>query len=409
MDGNASPFIADSYLSWCEYCYMTKIVKTDYAMAKLLPYNCRYLDDICTLNSKYFGDIAIYIYDSTFLLEGSAYSYKQDNFLDLYIRVVESKFVTGIYHKVDDFNFEAINYPFPQSNIHSMLGYTTFYSQLIRFFRLRNNINDFLFRAKLSYSKSVKRGYIHSLLFKYFKRFCLAYKIEEKFGEKDYKLLFSRIIKYSPSVSCDINNITAINTIVKTCWVKLTTATKVTDTCINKPPLPTDLFEFINTHILCIATTDIDDDEGSNSYSLRDIAKCSTLPYENIPPSGLLGDENSNYTHVSRDAETSCHLVAPFILHKHIHLFGIINPKNHCYMNFVIQLLFSILRTIKDFQFNSSTEGSISKFLFEIACSASSSTDVDALKFRLVQYDKFYSVEQQEDASECLMSTILWF
>ena len=53
-----------------------------------------------------------------------------------YIRVVDGKFVTGIYHKVDDFNFEVINYPFPQSNIHSMLGYTTFYSQLIRFFRL---------------------------------------------------------------------------------------------------------------------------------------------------------------------------------------------------------------------------------------------------------------------------------
>ena len=109
MGGNASPFIADLYLSWCEYCYMTKIIKTDYAMAKLLSYNCRYLDDICTVNFKYFGDIAIYIYiyiyDSTLLIEGSACSYKQDTFLDLYIRVVDGKFVTGIYHKVDDFNF----------------------------------------------------------------------------------------------------------------------------------------------------------------------------------------------------------------------------------------------------------------------------------------------------------------
>ena len=111
--------------------------------------------------------------------------------------------------------------------------------------------------------------------------------------------------------------------------------------------------------------------------------------------------------HVSRDAEASWHLVAPFILNKHIHPFGIINPKNHCYMNSVIQLLFSILRTIShNFQFDSSTGGSMSKFLFEIARSASSSTDVDALKFGLVQYDKFYSGEQQEDASECLMMPI---
>ena len=120
-----------------------------------------------------------------------------------------------------------------------------------------------------------------------------------------------------------------------------------------------------------------------------------------------LEDENSNHTHVSKDAEASCHLVASFILQKHMHPCGIFKPKNHCYMNSVIQLLFSILRTIsQNFQFNSSTEGSISKFLFEIACSASSSTDVDALKFRLIQYDTFYSGKQREDASECLMMLI---
>ena len=69
MGGNNSPFIADLYLSWCEYCYMTKVVKTDYTLAKLLSYNCRYLDDICTINIQNFGDIAKDIYDNTLLLE----------------------------------------------------------------------------------------------------------------------------------------------------------------------------------------------------------------------------------------------------------------------------------------------------------------------------------------------------
>ena len=80
MGGNASSFIADLYLSWCVYCYMTKIVKTDYTLAKLLSYNCRYLDDICTMNVQNFGDIAKDIYDNTLLLEGSTCSYKQDTF-----------------------------------------------------------------------------------------------------------------------------------------------------------------------------------------------------------------------------------------------------------------------------------------------------------------------------------------
>ena len=134
-----------------------------------------------------------------------------------------------------------------------------------------------------------------------------------------------------------------------------------------------------------------------------------SLPYYHMKIYPLLDtwEMKIQIIHVSRGADASYHLVVPFILNKHIHPFGIINPKNHCYINSVIQLLCSILRTIsQNFQSNSSREGSISKFIFEIACSASSSTDVDALKFRLVQCDKFYSSEQQENASECLLMLI---
>ena len=129
---------------------MTKVVKTDYALAKLLTYTCRYLDDICTINLQNFGDIAKDMYDNALLLEGSTCSYKQDTFSDLHIRVVDHKFITGIFHKVGDFNFEVIRYPFPQSNVHLMLGYSTHYYQLICFFRLCNNINDFLFGQNLA-------------------------------------------------------------------------------------------------------------------------------------------------------------------------------------------------------------------------------------------------------------------
>ena len=38
---------------------------------------------------------------------------------------IDDTFVTSIYHKIYDFNFEVINYHFPQSNIYSRLGYTT--------------------------------------------------------------------------------------------------------------------------------------------------------------------------------------------------------------------------------------------------------------------------------------------
>ena len=65
-------------------------------------------------------------------------------------------------------NHEVISYPFPDSNIHSSLGYTTFYSQLIRFHRLYNNKSDFLFRAKPFFQKRFNRGYKFNLLRKFF-------------------------------------------------------------------------------------------------------------------------------------------------------------------------------------------------------------------------------------------------
>ena len=81
--------------------------------------------------------------------------------------------------------------------------------------------------------------------------------------------------------------------------------------------------------------------------------------------------------------------VAPaFIINKHIHPFGVCNPKYKFYLNSVIQMLLPNRRTISpNFQFNSSTEGPLTKCLFETAQSASNSTDVDALKFPLVQND----------------------
>ena len=65
MGGNASPFIVDLYLSWYEYCYVTKLTKTDYNLAKRLSYNCRFLDDICTVNVEDFDTISKDIYDNT--------------------------------------------------------------------------------------------------------------------------------------------------------------------------------------------------------------------------------------------------------------------------------------------------------------------------------------------------------
>ena len=133
MGGNASPFIADLYVAWREFQFMYNLSKSDIALARKFEFNSRYQDDIAIINFIGFDSIAKKIYHPTLLLEKSDHSYLWDTFLDLYVRIVQHKFVIGIYHKVDDFNFDVISFPFPESNILSSLGQKTFYSQLIRF------------------------------------------------------------------------------------------------------------------------------------------------------------------------------------------------------------------------------------------------------------------------------------
>ena len=86
----------------------------------------------------------------------------------------------------------------------------------------------------------------------------------------------------------------------------------------------------------------------------------NTIPCENIRSSVFLQDDNLDNTYVPGDSRTSCQFDPPFIIKKHIHPSVICNPKYQCYLNSVIQKLLPILRTIShNFQFNSSTEGSL--------------------------------------------------
>ena len=130
-------------------------------------------------------------------------------------------------------------------------------------------------------------------------------------------------------------------------------------------PLPTGVFDYVNTPIACINTTDIG---RSISFHiawkiLPSVLQCLIKMY---PFCTLKGGGHLYNTYVSRDTEVSCQLVPTFISNKHNHLIGISNPEYQCYLNFVIQVLLPILRTIiYNFQFNTSAEGSLSFFYFK--------------------------------------------
>ena len=78
------------------------------------------------------------------------------------------------------------------------------------------------------------------------------------------------------------------------------------------------------------------------------------------------------------------------------------------FLNSVLQLIFSIFRNNSyTSPFNSSTEGTLLKCMFQTAHNACNPKDVvDALKFQLIRHDIFYNGQNQDDSTECLLMLI---
>ena len=188
MGSNCSPLLADLYLAWLEYKFMKELIKKDFALAKHLSFNARYIDDIACVNIQNFMQIAKQIYPKEIPLESNNSDNNRDVFLDLDIKIVDDRFILKIYHKIDDFNFEVINFPFPDSNISEFIGYNTFLSQILRFGRVCSKFSDFSFRVNSIFNKLKLRGYQEMFLFKYFHKFCCKFPdIVMKFGFLNFK------------------------------------------------------------------------------------------------------------------------------------------------------------------------------------------------------------------------------
>ena len=197
MGGNASPLIADLYLSWLEYCFLEKLVRAkDFHLVHKLKHNSRYIDDIAVPNLDNFLEIASRIYPKEIPLEQSSSNKVHDTFLDLDITVHEGNFLFKVFHKVDLFNFEVISFPFLESNIPRSICYNTFFSQLIRFTRICSNLSGFAERVLLIYNKLTNRGYDNCSLHNTFNKFLSHYSDEVMKFDHDINDLFQFCVNY---------------------------------------------------------------------------------------------------------------------------------------------------------------------------------------------------------------------
>ena len=76
-----------------------------------------------------------------------------------------------IYDKRDDFDFDIFNFPFLDGNVPRRPSYGVYISQLIRFARVCNHVDDFNTRNKSSTAKLLKQGYRYHKLRKTFSKF----------------------------------------------------------------------------------------------------------------------------------------------------------------------------------------------------------------------------------------------
>ena len=94
-------------------------------------------------------------------------------------RFVSSK----IYDKLDDFDFDIVNFPFLDGHVPRSTSYGVYISQFIRFARVSSHVADFNARNKSLTAKLLQQGYRYYKLRKTFSRFYRRhYELVSKFN-----------------------------------------------------------------------------------------------------------------------------------------------------------------------------------------------------------------------------------
>ena len=78
----------------------------------------------------------------------------------------------------------------------------------------------------------------------------------------------------------------------------------------------------------------------------------------------------------------------------HVHPFGIKNPKKHCFVNVILQIIYSVLRyTQQKMNMNNCVKGKISECLFDTAHKTPSAQEVETLNLnlQLSTYNSFFT------------------
>ena len=158
MGSDPAPFQANLGLHYYEFAFLNKYANRK--VARKLNHTQRYIDDINTKNdgSEFSSNMKTIYPQELELSKENKGTTLAGTVLEIDISIHSKKFVTKVYDKRDDFNFEIIKYPSTSSNIHDSTLHAVFISQLIRYARVCNNIEYFIDRCQRLYHEIKKKG-----------------------------------------------------------------------------------------------------------------------------------------------------------------------------------------------------------------------------------------------------------
>ena len=156
---------------------MKELIRTNLPLAGKFNRTFRYIDDLLTINNSKFSDYISKIYPSELELKKTTESQGECSYLDLNIKIINSKFTTDLYDKREAFNFNIVNYPHMDSNIPLKPAYGVFISQLIRYLRVCGNYQHFVYRSIQITTRLQRQGFDYVVLCNTFKKFLQRHPI----------------------------------------------------------------------------------------------------------------------------------------------------------------------------------------------------------------------------------------
>ena len=185
MGTDCAPLLADLFLHFYEYNFMTEMMKTNIHIARKFNDTFRYIDDLQSQNNPQFGDYISEIYPPQLELKETTNDLvrfetinikRPVSYLDLLFYFDGDGILCyKLYDKRDDFGFTIVNFPYICSNIPSSPAYGVYISQLVRYCRVCMFYRDFLDRHLDLVNRLFSQGYTVSRLRKTFNKFFDCY------------------------------------------------------------------------------------------------------------------------------------------------------------------------------------------------------------------------------------------